>query len=49
MGFLTEYWNGWPFPSLGDLPSPGIEPVSTALAGGFSMTDPAEMPGIISY
>ena len=49
MGFLTEYWNGWPFPSLGDLPSPGIEPVSTALAGGFSMTDPAEMPGMISY
>ena len=20
-----EYWNGWPFPSPGDLPNPGIE------------------------
>ena len=32
MGFPTqEYWSGWPFPSLGDLPNPGIEPVSPAL------------------
>ena len=23
-----EYWSGLPFPSLGDLPNPGIEPVS---------------------
>ena len=23
-----EYWSGWPFPSPGDLPSPGTEPVS---------------------
>ena len=33
-----EYWNGLPFPSQGDLPEPGIEPVSPvspALAGGF--------------
>ena len=21
-----EYWSGLPFPSLGDLPNPGIEP-----------------------
>ena len=21
-----EYWSGWPFPSPGDLPDPGIEP-----------------------
>ena len=27
MGFSRqEYWNGWPFPSPGDLPNPGIEP-----------------------
>ena len=26
-----EYWNGWPFPSPGDLPDPGIEPRSHAL------------------
>ena len=25
-----EYWSGLPFPSLGDLPSPGIEPMSPA-------------------
>ena len=34
MGFSRqEYWNGLPFPSLGDLPDPGIEsasPVSAA-------------------
>ena len=26
-----EYWSGWPFPSLGDLPYPGIEPRSPVL------------------
>ena len=26
-----EYWSGWPFPSLGDLPNPGIELGSPAL------------------
>ena len=25
-----EYWNGLPFPPLGDLPDPGIEPGSPA-------------------
>ena len=43
MGFpRLEYWNGLPFPSPGDLPSPGIEPtspVSPALAGGFFATE----------
>ena len=28
-----EYWSGLPWPSLGDLPNPGIDPQS--LAGGF--------------
>ena len=29
MGFSRqEYWSGLPFPSPGDLPNPGIEPVS---------------------
>ena len=23
-----EYWNGLPFPSPGDLPNPGIKPIS---------------------
>ena len=27
-------WSGLPFPSPGDLPDPGIEPASPALAGG---------------
>ena len=33
-----EYWRGLPFPPLGHLPDPGIEPellASPALAGGF--------------
>ena len=31
MGFSKqEYWNGLPFPPPGDLPDPGIEPVSPA-------------------
>jgi len=28
-----EYWSGLPFLSQGDLPNPGIEPRSPALAG----------------
>ena len=36
MGFLRqEYWSGLPFPSPGDLPDLGNEPVSPTLAGGF--------------
>ena len=32
MGFSRqEYWSGVPFPPPGDLPGPGIEPVSPAL------------------
>ena len=30
-----EDWSGLPYPSPGDLPDPGIEPASAALAGGF--------------
>ena len=26
-----EYWSGLPFPSLGDLPDPGVEPGSPSL------------------
>ena len=35
-----EYWSGLPFPPPGDLPDPGIEPASPALAGGFFTTEP---------
>ena len=31
-----EYWSGLPFPSPGDLPDPGIEPLSPALAAKLS-------------
>ena len=44
MGFpRQEYWNGFPFPSPGDPPRPGIEhasPESPALAGGFFSPEP---------
>ena len=45
MGFpRQEYWSGLPFPSLGDLPNPGIELVSPALAGGFFFSEPPGKP-----
>ena len=35
LGFSRqEYWSGLPRPSQGDLPDPGTEPASPALAGG---------------
>ena len=42
-----EYWSGLPRPPPGDLPAPGIEPVSPAslaLAGGFFTTAPPGKP-----
>ena len=43
MGFSRQgYWSRLPFPSPGDLPNPGIEPESPALAGGFFITEPPE-------
>ena len=39
-----ECWSGLPCPPPGDLPNPGIEPVSPALAGRFSTTSPTECP-----
>ena len=39
MGFSRqEYWSGLPFPSPGDLPSPGIEPRSPALQADSFMS-----------
>ena len=37
-----EYWTGLPLSPPGELPIPGIEPVSPALAGGFFTT---KLPG----
>ena len=35
-----EYWSRLPFPSPEDLPDPGTEPTSLALAGRFFTTEP---------
>ena len=45
----TEYWSGLPFPSLGDLPHPGIKSESPALAGGFFTMERAGKPHIDTY
>ena len=44
MGFSRqEYWSGLPFPSLGDLSNPGIEPVSPTLqADSLSSEQPGK-------
>ena len=42
-----EYWTGLPFPSPGDLPDPGIEPRSPALAGRFFTTVPLVKPTVV--
>ena len=51
MGFSRqEYWTGLPFPPPGNLPNPGIEPVSLAspaLASGFFTTAPPGSPCMI--
>ena len=45
MGFpRQEHWSGLPFPAPEDLPYPGIEPTSPALAGRFSTTEPPGKP-----
>ena len=45
MGFpRQEYWGTLPFPSLGDLPNPGVEAASPALADGFFTAEPPGKP-----
>ena len=39
-----EYGNGLPFPTPGNLPDPGTEPASPALADGFFTTEPPGRP-----
>ena len=40
MGFSRqEHWSGLPFPSPGDLPNPGIEPISPALQANSFLTE----------
>ena len=44
--FRQECWSGVAFPSPGDLPNPGIKPVSPVLAGGFFTTGPSGKPSL---
>ena len=47
MGFPRQgYWGGWPFPSPGDFPDPGMEPASPRLADRFFTTEPLGKPKI---
>ena len=48
MGFSRQdNWSGLPFLSPEDLPNPRIKPMSPALAGGFSTTEPPGKPYIM--
>ena len=50
LGFpRQEYWSELPFPSPGDLPNPGIEPMSPALAGRFFTSEPPGKPLCMVY
>ena len=50
MGFpRQEYWSGLPCPPPGDLPNPGTESASPALAGEFFTTVPSGKPLIFYY
>ena len=45
-----EYWSGLPFPFPGDLPDPGIEPMSPAspaLIGRFFIAEPLGKPSFV--
>ena len=45
MGFSRqEYWSGLPFPSPGDLPYPGIEPMSPTLQADALPSEPPGKP-----
>ena len=39
-----EYWSGWPFPSPGDLPDPGIKPSYPTLQADSLLTEPPGKP-----
>ena len=42
--YRHKCWSGLPFPSPGDLPDPGIQPVSRLLAREFFTTEPPGKP-----
>ena len=51
MGFSSQkYWSGLPFPTPEDLPDPGTESASLALAGRFFNTEtPGNPPSLRLY
>ena len=44
-----EYWSGLPFPHPGDLPHPGTESTSSALAGGFFTSESHGKPLVVAF
>ena len=44
-----EYWDGLPFPTLRDLPDPGMEPRSPALQADSLLTEPPGSPPRVTY
>ena len=50
MGFSRQdYWSGLPFPSPGDLPDPGIEPMTPALQADSLPTELGGKPSVSYY
>jgi len=50
MGFCwEEHWSGLPCPPPGDLPDPGIEPMSPALQVEFFTIEPPGKPDVVLY
>ena len=50
MEFLRQgYWSGLPFLTPGDLPDPGIEPVSLVSPALQADSLPSELPGEAKY
>ena len=44
-----EYWSGFPFPSPGDLPNPGMEPVSPTLQTDSLPSQPLGKPNWLEH
>ena len=42
-----EYWSGLPFPTLGDLPDPGITPRSPSLQADSLPSEPLVKPNMV--
>ena len=52
MGFpRQENWSGYPFPSPGDLPDPGIKPMSPAssVLQALLTTEPPDKPSYFAW